>query len=86
MFSKELFGKRLYDLRIQHKETQDELGEVIFTGRTAVSEIERGKKTTTAEKINLICKHYHISADYLLGLSEDVNGGCERWTEEDDEA
>lgn len=84
MFSKELFGQRLCELRIQHKETQDELGEVIFTGRTAVSEIERGKKTTTAEKINLICRHYRVSADYLLGLSDDPAGGCERWTEEEE--
>ncbi len=82
MFLKELSGQRLCGLRIQHKETQDEPGEVIFTGRTAVSETERGKKTTTSEKIALICKHYHISADYLPGLSDYPAGGCERWTED----
>lgn len=47
-------------------------------------EVEAGKKTTTAEKIALICKHYHVSADYLLGLSDDVNGGFERWNEEEE--
>ena len=34
-------------------------------------EMERGNRTTTAEKIALICEHYKISADYLLGLSDD---------------
>lgn len=68
---------------MQHKETQDELGAVISTGRTAVSGIERGSRTTTAEKIALLCRHYHVSADYLLGLSDDPQGGCERWTEDE---
>ena len=85
MFSRELFAQRLYELRLSHKETQDELGTVIYTGRTAISEMERGKKTTTAEKIALLCKHYHVSADYLLGLSDDPMGGCERWEEETSE-
>ena len=83
MFSKKLFGQRLCELRTKYKETQDELGVIISTGRTAVSEIERGNKTTTAEKIAIICRHYHVSADYLLGLSDDPQGGCERWTEEE---
>ena len=33
--------------------------------------MESGKKTTTAEKIALICEHYHICSDYLLGLTDD---------------
>ena len=81
MFSKKIFAERLYELRRQHKETQDDLGAVISIGRTAVSEIECGRRTTTAEKISLICRHYHVSADYLLGLSDDRQGGVDRWTE-----
>ncbi|MBD5151229.1 MAG: helix-turn-helix transcriptional regulator [Oscillibacter sp.] len=71
MFSKELFGQRLSETRIKNRETQDDLGRVINTGRTTVSEMEHGKKTTTAEKIALICEHYHIASDYLLGLTDD---------------
>jgi len=83
MFSKQLFAQRLQEVRKLHNETQRELGVVIGTKANNVSEIESGKKTTTAEKISLICRHYHISADYLLGLSDDINGGCERWPEEE---
>ena len=71
MFSKELFGQRLSEIRTKNHETQDDLGRVINTGRTTVSEMEHGKKTTTAEKIALICEHYHIASDYLLGLTDD---------------
>ena len=44
--------------------------------------MESGKKTTTSEKIAKLCQHYHVSADYLLGLTDDPRGGVERWTEE----
>ena len=71
MFSKELFGQRLQETRVKNHETQDDLSHVIRTGRSHVSEMESGKKTTTAEKIALICEHYHICSDYLLGLSDD---------------
>ena len=45
MFSKELFGQRLLETRLKNHETQVDLGHVIRTGRTTVSEMESGKKT-----------------------------------------
>lgn len=83
MFSKQLFAQRLTELRKLHHEKQSDLGEALGVKQTAICEMERGRKTTTAEKIAIICRHYHISADYLLGLSDDPKGGCERWVEEE---
>lgn len=83
MFSKKLFAQRVQEVRKLHNETQRELGAVIGTKANNVCEMEGGKKTTTSEKIAKICRHYHVSADYLLGLSDDPRGGCERWTEEE---
>ena len=34
-----------------------------------ISEMEKGTRMTTLEKFPLICRHYKVSADYLLGLS-----------------
>ena len=73
MFSKEIFGQRLKAIRKEKKETQDDLALILDVGKSHISEMERGNRTTTAEKIALICKHYHVSADYLLGLSDDPN-------------
>jgi transcriptional regulator with XRE-family HTH domain len=84
MFSKDLFGKRISEIRKLNCETQKAFGEAIGMSSNNLCEVEAGKKTTTAEKIALICKHYHVSADYLLGLSDDVNGGFERWNEEEE--
>lgn len=83
MFSKELFGQRIQELRKLHNETQKDLGIVMGTRQTNVSDLESGKRTTTSENIAKICLHYHVSADYLLGLSDDPQGGCERWMEEE---
>lgn len=71
MFSKELFGQRIFVLRKNRNETQAFLGELLGIGKNQVSEIERGNAATSAERIALICQHYGVSADYLLGLTDD---------------
>ena len=73
MFSKEIFGQRIKKARLDHKETQPMLGKILEVGTPHISEIESGHRTTTAEKIALICEHYKISANYLLGLTDDPN-------------
>lgn len=71
MFSKELFGQRLLEIRKQNHETQTELGAVIGLAKGRISDMEKGRNTTTIDKVALICEHYRISSDYLLGLSDD---------------
>ncbi len=83
MFSKEQFGQRVQEIRKLNHETQKDLGEAIGMSSNNVSEMGNGKKTTVSEKIVKICRHYRVSADYLLGLSDDPEGGVERWVEEE---
>lgn len=71
MFSKELFGQRIFERRKEADETQKALAQLLGVGETQISEIERGNRTTSAERIALICEHYKVSADYLLGLTDD---------------
>ena len=68
MFSKESFGQRISQLRKEHNETQPTLAELLGVGKSQISEIENGNKATTLEKFALICEHYQVSADYLLGF------------------
>ena len=56
-----------------NKETQDHLAEFLGVRKTQISEMENGNRTTTLEKLALICEHYGISADYLLGLTDEPN-------------
>jgi len=70
MFSKKLFGQRLRELRNSQHEKQEVLASLLDVSISQVSEIENGNKSTTLEKLVLICEHYHVSSDYLLGLSD----------------
>ena len=71
MFSKELFGQRLREIRMAHTETQNDLAQLLGVKKSQISVLENGIVSTTPEKIALICSHYHISSDYLLGLTDD---------------
>ena len=71
MFIKEEFGKRLLKLRKEHHETQTDLAELLETKKSHISEMENGKATVSLEKFARLCEHYKVSANYLLGLSDD---------------
>jgi len=71
MFEKKLFGQRVLEQRKKHGETQKNLAQLLGVGETQITEIEHGRATTSAERIALICEHYGVSADYLLGLTDD---------------
>ena len=70
MFSRELFGQRLRDIRKEYRETQEDLGKLLGVRKSQISEVEKGNASTTVEKVAIICEHYHISADYLLGMTD----------------
>lgn len=36
-----------------------------------IGEMENGRKASTFAKLAQICEHYNISADYLLGLTDE---------------
>lgn len=71
MFDQALFGERLCQLRKAMGETQPTLAGILGLSIPKISEMERGKKGTTFEKLTLICEHYGVCADYLLGLCDD---------------
>lgn len=71
MFSKKLFGERLKTIRKQHHESQIALADLLEIKQSQVSLMESGNNSTTIEKLSIICDHYNVSADYLLGRSEE---------------
>lgn len=71
MFSSEIFGQRLRTARKARGENQEDLGQVLGVRKSQISEMERGSTSTTLEKLSIICEHYNVSADYLLGLTDE---------------
>ena len=70
MLNKKEFGLRLREARKVSGEQQKDLADFLEISTAQISDMENGKKTTTLEKLVLICEHYHVSSDYLLGLSD----------------
>lgn len=71
MFSKELFGQRLKEICIKNGEKQYQLAEYLELNKSRVSEMEKGAAATTFDKLVMICEHYRVSSDYLLGLKDE---------------
>lgn len=70
MSNNNIIGERIKELREQVGEKQEELGEMIFSSQTAISHYENGRIKPTVDTIAAIAKHYNVSADYLLGLTD----------------
>ena len=71
MYHNELFGLRLRKMRSKNRETQKELAELLGVKPNQIGEMENGRGATTLAKLALICEHYNITADYLLGLTDE---------------
>ena len=70
MTTKEIFAQRMRQLRKETKEPQRVLADLLDVSINQISEMEKGTRMTTLEKLPTICRHYKVSADYLLGLSD----------------
>lgn len=68
-----IFGNRLLKTREEHGETQDQLAEAIGITRQSLSRYEISDRTPNIEIVCNIARHYNISVDYLLGLSDIQN-------------
>lgn len=65
------YGERLKYARKQKGLTQVELAEKLGLTQTSYQRMETGKHELKMATIYNICKTLNISADWLLGLSED---------------
>lgn len=65
-----IVGERIKEVRTEHKLTQAAFGQLFSVSQDTVSLWEKGKSQPNLEYIVAICSRFHISADYLLGLSE----------------
>lgn len=71
MFDRETFGLKLLVLRRKRKLSQSEIAELLGVTATQISDMENGKSGTTLEKLVTLCEYYQVSADYLLGITDD---------------
>ena len=64
------YRKRLRDLREDHDLTQAELGKVLNKSQQGYNHIEAGRAELKIEDLIKLCQFYHLSADYIIGLTD----------------
>ena len=61
---------RIREVRIQNNETQKEVARLLGTTQQASLKYEKGINDMPVKRIIALCRHYNLSADYLLGLTD----------------
>lgn len=66
-----MIGERLAEIRAFNGDTQRMLAKKLGCSTDSVSGWEQGKNPPREETLVKICRMYNVSADYLLGLSNE---------------
>lgn len=64
------YTERMRDLREDHDKTQQEVAGYLGTTQQVYSRYEKGINEIPVRHIIALCKYYGVSADYLLGLTD----------------
>ena len=62
--------RRMRDLREDFDYTQDYVAHILGTSKTMYARYERGTHELSIHHLLSLCNLYNVSADYLLGLSD----------------
>lgn len=66
-----MFGERLKALRKEFGLTQAELADIIGVERSSIGKYEGNNKIIPSDSVKQrIAEYFHVSVDYLLGLSD----------------
>ena len=64
----EAYVKNIRDLREDADLTQTQVAEILGTSQTMYARYERGASELPIRHLISLCRLYHVSADYILGL------------------
>lgn len=57
------------NLREDADMTQTQIAQILGTSQTMYARYERGASEMPIHHLITLCRYYHVSADYILGLS-----------------
>ena len=66
-----MHGERLKIARKKAKLSKEEVAEMINTSRSNISKYETEALEPNIETLKQLCKIYKVSADYIVGLTEE---------------
>lgn len=65
------YRQRLRNLREDHDLSQADVGKLINKSQQGYSHIENGRAELKIEDLITLCKFYHVTADYIIGLEKE---------------
>ena len=67
---KRIFFKNLNKYLSLSNKTQKEIAHILGTSQTMYARYERGASELPIRHLLALCSFYHVSADYILGLTD----------------
>lgn len=64
------YMQRMRNLREDYDKTQQNIADILGTSQTMYARYERGANELPIHHLITLCEYYQVSADYLLGLSD----------------
>lgn len=65
------YAKRIRDIREDRDIKQENVARVLHTSQSYYSKYELGKRPLPIEHLITLCKLYDLSADYILGFTNE---------------
>lgn len=63
-----IFSERIRGLREDSDLTQTEMAKILGTNQRKISRMETGENEPNIHDIEVYCKYFDISSDYVIGL------------------
>ena len=70
---------RLKDIREDRDITQKEIADYLHIKQNTYSQYESGKRQLPIEALIALADYYHVTTDYLLGVSDIPNPYRDNW-------
>ena len=65
------YRTRLRNLREDGDYTQEQIGRLINKSQQGYNHIEMGRAELEIEDLTVLCRVFHVSSDYMIGLTDD---------------
>lgn len=66
------YRTRIKNLREDHDYTQAYIGTLLKKSQQGYNHIETGRAELKIEDLAILCKLYQVSADYIIGLTDEI--------------
>ena len=64
-----MLNERLLDIRDEAELNQEDMAEILKVSQSNYSRWENGRELISLSKLNILCNHFKINMNYVIGIS-----------------